>query len=152
MTRNARTADRYQIIGWRELIALPAFGITSMAGKIDTGARTSALNATALETFEQNDEAWIRFSLPFADRGKDVFEMRLADQRRIKNTGGVWQRRPIIETAVVLGERQWSVQVSLTDREEMGHDLILGRTALRRNRMVVNPRRSYLAGPPVLKT
>ncbi len=151
MARRTR-AERYQIIGWRELVALPAFGIASMPAKIDTGARTSALNAAEIETFEQDGEAWIRFLLPCADRGDDVFNVRLIDQRRIKNTGGVWQRRPIIETNVVLGEHQWIVQVSLADREKMEHDLILGRTALRRSRMVVNPRRSYLSGAPVLKT
>ena len=34
------------------------------------------------------------------------------------------------------------------DRAEMTFDIILGRTAIRKRRILVNPGRSFLAGPP----
>jgi hypothetical protein len=137
-------------IGWREEIALPDLGIKSMRAKIDTGARTSALNTTNLETFQRDGHEWVRFSLPaHGEESNERYEAQLADTRDIKNTGGVAETRPIIETTVVLGKRAWVIEISLADRENMQFDMIVGRTALRPKRLMVNSRRSFLAGPPV---
>lgn len=142
-------ARRQLEIGWRELIALPALGVPAMPAKIDTGARTSALHADEIEPFERDGAAWVTFTLPVGHRGRR-YTTRLAHERRIKNTGGHWERRPIIETTIVLGEHRWVIEVSLTNREKMEFDLILGRTAIRRNRIVVNPRRSFIVGTPIV--
>jgi len=137
-------------IGWRERIALPELGIKSMRAKIDTGARTSALNITELERFEREGQAWVRFALlAVAKKPTQRCEARLADTRDIKNTGGISESRPIIETTLVLGERAWMIEISLANRENMQFDLIIGRTALRAQRLTVNSDKSFLAGKPI---
>ena len=136
-------------IGWREHVALPELGIQSMRAKIDTGARTSALNTSDLEQFERDGQAWVRFSLPAGREIKDRYEARLADIRDIRNTGGVAETRPIIETTIVLGKRAWVIEISLADRENMQFDMIVGRTALRAQRLIVNSNKSFLAGRPI---
>jgi len=136
-------------IGWREHVALPELGITSMRAKVDTGARTSALNTSDMEQFERDGQAWVRFSLPASrPKSKARYEAELADIRDIKNTGGIAETRPIIETKIVLGKRAWVIEISLADRDNMKFDMIVGRTALRVKRLLVNPGRSYIAGPP----
>ena len=137
-------------IGWRECVALPELGIKSMRAKIDTGARTSALNTDNMERFERNGDTWVSFTLPAAGpRSKVHYEARLTDTRNIKNTGGIPETRPIIETVFVLGKRAWVIEISLADRENMKFDMIVGRTALRKKRLIVNPGRSFLAGQPI---
>ncbi|ODR93652.1 hypothetical protein AUC70_12505 [Methyloceanibacter stevinii] len=137
-------------IGWREHVALPELRIASMRAKIDTGARTSALNTDHMERFERDGQTWISFTLPAAGRrSKERYEAQLADVRAIKNTGGVAETRPIIKTTMVLGKRAWVIEISLADRENMKFDMIVGRTALRTQRLIVNPGRSYLAGDPI---
>lgn len=139
-----------RLIGWREYVALPELGIESMRAKIDTGARTSALNTDNMERFERNGDIWVSFTLPAAGPRSTVrYEARLADTRNIKNTGGTPETRPIIETLFVLGNRAWVIEISLADRENMKFDMIVGRTALRKKRLIVNPGRSFLAGQPV---
>ena len=136
-------------IGWREHVGLPELGISSMRAKIDTGARTSALHATGVEGFEHNGNAWVRFAVPLGRTKTMQCEAPITHRRHIKNTGGSSEQRPIIETTFVLGQRRWLIEVSLTDRGSMEFDLIVGRTAIRRHRMVVNPSRSFLVGLPI---
>ena len=136
-------------IGWREYVGLPDLGIASMRAKIDTGARTSALHATGVEGFERDGNPWVRFAVPLGRKKQLQCEAPITHQRHIKNTGGSSEERPIIETTFVLGRRHWLIEVSLTNRDNMEFDLIVGRTAIRRHRMIVNPSRSFLAGLPM---
>ena len=146
--RSRKLDDRE--IGWREHVALPELGISSMRAKIDTGARTSALNTDNMELFERDGQRWVSFTLPAAgQRSKVRYEAQPVDMRAIKNTGGIADTRYIIKTTMILGRRAWGIEISLADRENMKFDMIIGRTALRAQRLIVNPGRSYLAGQPV---
>lgn len=146
--RNSRARER-QIIGWREMVGLPDLGITSLRSKIDTGARTSALHAVDLAAFERDGARWIEFHVPQAGKARSIrCTAPLVDERLIKNTSGVPEHRYVIETTLVLGRRHWRMEVSLADREKMEFDLILGRTAIRRRKLLVDPGRSFLVGPP----
>lgn len=150
--RNLVAAGRgrgFREIGWREYVGLPDLGVSSMRAKIDTGARTSALHAAGIERFERDGIDWVRFSPLTGRKGELRCEAPLVQHRHIKNTGGSSEERPIIETTLVLGRYRWLIEVSLTNRDNMEFDLIVGRTAVRRYRMVVNPGRSYIAGLPL---
>jgi len=138
-----------EVIGWRETVAMPELGIAAIVAKIDTGARTSALHTDGLTPYLQDGEPWIGFRVPLRDgRSWARCAARIADQRPIKNTSGIAETRYVIETALVLGRRRWTIEVSLADRTTMALPLILGRTAIRRRRVVVDPGRSFLAGSP----
>lgn len=136
-----------QHIGWREWIALPGLELGPMKSKVDTGARTSALHATDFKTFQKDGETWIEFRLPFEETNA-VKSAPLLDERDIKNTSGVKDRRYVIVTDLVLGDRTWPIELSLADRENMSFEIILGRTAIRRRGLLVDPGRSFLAGQP----
>ncbi|MEQ9519645.1 MAG: RimK/LysX family protein [Parvibaculum sp.] len=137
------------VIGWREVVSLPELGIGSLEAKVDTGARTSALHATAIRQMDQDGKRMLEFEIP-ATRSHRAqrYVAPLVDARPIKNTGGVAEIRYVIETTLVLGAKSWKIEISLADRENMKFDLILGRTAIRRRRLYVDPGRSFLAGPP----
>lgn len=150
--RAVRKPARQQEIGWREDVGLPDLEIESLRAKIDTGARTSALHAVDIEVREEDGGAWASFHVPLADRLTHHWHVaRIVDRRWIKNTSGVPERRYVIRTTLVLGMRHWHIEVSLADRGQMGFDLILGRTAVRGRRLLVNPGKSFLAGPPRLR-
>ena len=138
-----------QVIGWREMVGLPQLGVSTLRAKIDTGARTSALHAIDLKPFEKDGVQWIEFHVaqPGQPRSRRC-SARVIDERQIKNTSGVPEQRYVIETLLILGQRRWRMEVSLANREQMGFELILGRTAIRRRRLLVDPGRSFLAGPP----
>lgn len=151
ITKQRKLAHRTrEVVGWRELVGLPDFNIEEMRAKIDTGARTSALHAENQEVFERAGQKWVRFKFPVRRPAPDLLlEALVIDERNIKNTGGVPERRLIIRTTLLLGRHRWKIDVSLADRKKMEFDLILGRTALRSRRVLVNPGSSFIMGRPL---
>jgi hypothetical protein len=136
-------------IGWRERVGFPDLGISCIRAKMDTGARTSALHAVNIEEFTRDEELWVSFGVPLEYDGPIVkCSAKMIETRAIKNTSGVPEDRYVIKTTVILAKRHWHIDVSLADRENMGFPLILGRTALRRHYLLVDPGRSFLASVP----
>ncbi len=135
-------------IGWREWVRLPDLGVAAIKAKIDTGARTSALHAYRIEPFRRGGELWVRFELhPLqrSDRLSVKCEAHAVDERTVRNSGGQAEQRYIIETMLRLGELAWTIELALTNRDQMGFRMLLGRTALKRG-VLVEPNRSFLAG------
>lgn len=137
-----------QIIGWREWLSLPELNINAIKVKVDTGARSSALHAFSLETFQQENKQMVRFGihpLQHSDCPEIYCEAEIKDERVVTDSGGHQEKRYVIETPILLGEEQWPIEVTLTNRETMGFRMLLGRTALR-ERFVVDPDKSFRLG------
>ena len=66
----------------------------------------------------------------------------MLEYRKIRNSGGIAQSRPVIKTEVKLGGQIWSIELSLTDRDVMGFRMLLGRQAVR-NKFLVDPGKSF---------
>jgi hypothetical protein len=138
------------IVGWREWVALPAWGVPWTKAKIDTGARTSAMHAFDLERFEQDDVAWVRFVVhPWQRSAADgvVVESPLVGSKEVRSSSGAATQRPVVRTTIRLAGITTDVDVTLTRRDEMGFRMLIGRQALR-GRFVVDPARSYAGGKP----
>jgi len=134
------------MIGWREWVSLPDLGIDKIKAKVDTGARTSALHAFRVQEFTQDDATYVRFSVHPAQRKRNPEVECVAlvlDRRPVTDSGGKTTQRYVIQTTVQAGSFAWPIELTLTNRDEMGFRMLLGRQAIRR-RFVVNPGRSYL--------
>ena len=134
------------LVGWREYVAMPDLEILLLRAKLDTGARTSALHAVRIKAEMDGDEEWVSFHIPI--RGlptNTISRARVIDRRTIKNTSGIPETRFVISTTLLLGPFKWKIELSLANRENMSHDLILGRTAIRQNKLCVDSGRSFIA-------
>lgn len=147
-TKRRKPTKDLVLAGWREWASLPDLGVNTIKMKLDTGARTSALHAWNIWTFERDGEDWVRFDLHPVQRNNAVSvtcEAPLVDRRSVKSTSGKAEERFVIRTKVVLGGKTRTIEVTLTNRDEMGFRMLLGRTAMRRW-VVVDPARSFLHG------
>ena len=143
--------DGPSLIGWREWVGLPKLGIRAIKAKVDTGARTTALHAVDIERRRHADGTdWLEFSVPAGNgHGTLRVEAPMIEEREVKNTSGVPDPRPVIQTTLSIDRRRWPIEITLADRTEMGFDVILGRTAIRRRGLLVDAGRSFLARPPL---
>lgn len=139
------------LFGWEEWASLPALGLRPVLAKVDTGARTSVLHAVDVEVFGPPTDLRVRFTVPAApgfDEPALICEAALADRRRITASNGRSEVRPIVRTVLAVGERERSVELSLTDRGLMTYRMLLGREALAAFGALVDPARMRLQAPP----
>lgn len=129
-------------------MALPDLGVDWLKAKIDTGARTSSLHAFDIREFERDGESWVRFQVkPWQDSQEDavVVESPIHDRRAVRSSSGHAQQRIVVQLMVRLVDREVLAEVTLSNRDEMGFRMLIGREALRRG-FVVDPARSFLGG------
>jgi hypothetical protein len=137
-------------VGWREWVALPEWGIEAIKAKIDTGARTSAIHADDIELFERDDVSWVRFLIrPWqrSDADAALVEAPRIDHRTITSSSGTRTDRPVVLAPIVLGGRAINAEITLTNRDEMGFRMLIGREALTQG-FTVDATASYLGGRP----
>lgn len=133
------------VLGWREWVSLPELGIDKIKAKIDTGARTSALHAFDVKVMESNGKRIVKFKMhPLQKNSEFVVECHadIVDERDVTDSGGHQERRLVIQTQLKIGELQYPIEMTLTDRDTMKFRMLLGRTALKPH-FVVDPARSF---------
>jgi hypothetical protein len=133
-------------VGWREPVALPAWGVKRIKAKIDTGARTSAIHVAHID--DLGDDR-IRFQVVTRDKPerRSVWvESEVARWARVRPSSGESQHRPVVTTIMRLGEIEREIEVSLVCREGMLCRMLVGRTALA-GAFRVDPSRTRLTDP-----
>ena len=146
MKKRKKVGSKKKIIGWREKAALPQLGVHSIKVKVDSGAKTSALHATRVETFTQNGKRKVRFRLHPRQNDKHKWvwaEADLVEKRKVKSSTGTETLRPVIRTQISLSGELYSIEVTLVNREMMGFRMLLGREAFRK-RFLVDASKSFL--------
>ncbi|NLY57882.1 MAG: ATP-dependent zinc protease [Gammaproteobacteria bacterium] len=146
-----KTFDHLNVIGLREWIGLPELGIDKVRAKVDSGARTSALHASDIETFQHDGETWVRFLAHTGTLRKPRHtpcEARLVSYKRIRSSNGQLQERHVIRTPMVLGDQCWEVDFTLTCRQSMRYRVLLGCTAMLDGQLVINPGLRFVQAQP----
>lgn len=129
------------VIGWREYIDLPEWGVTRMRAKIDTGARTSAIH---VEDIEELPDGRMRFDVIVSEKPLKTVTVEARPVRRstVKPSSGQRQKRYVFRTTIVIGPLEHEIELSLVSRESMLDRILVGRKALPPE-VLVNPHRTY---------
>jgi ribosomal protein S6--L-glutamate ligase len=121
------------ILGRTEWVSLPGLSLMAIKAKIDTGARTSALHAHAIEPFGSGTSLRVRFlvhPIPLKPKIEVRCEAPVKDLREVTSSNGEKEMRYIIETALAIGGCEWPIELGLTNREALSHRMLIGRQAL----------------------
>jgi len=147
---NAESIIGKPVIGWREWVELPDFDTPPIKAKIDTGARTSALHAFRIKPILKDDVPYVEFYIhPEQHRRKPEIrcEAPVLEQRNVTSSTGHKEHRYVIETTAAIGGDIFTIELTLTNRDELGFRMLIGRQAVR-GHFLVDPGRSYCAPAP----
>lgn len=141
------------ILGWREWVKIPDLSSRSIKAKIDTGAKSSSIHTSDLETFSKGNQEYARFKiLPLqrSDRRITEAEAEILEYREVKSSNGEVTLRPVISSHISILGMTWSIELTLASRDDMKFRMLLGRDAFR-GRFLIDVSRSYLGGRPKRK-
>lgn len=138
--------DQPILIGWREKVSLPQLGVGTFSAKIDTGARSAALHATNIE----RDDHHVTFVLPLPKRHHHC-RLPLKGMRKVRSSSGHTETRAVVETDVKIGKHVLKMEVTLTDRTDMGVAMLIGRSSIGHG-FLVHPTKTNLLSTRKRKT
>lgn len=134
------------IAGWKEVISFPDWHVFHLLAKLDTGAKSSALDVAEIKEL---DDGRIRFRI-LANRKLDDFGQtittRPSGRTRVKSSNGQIQIRYRVLTSVQIGHLIKELEFTLVSRRSMICRALLGRRALE-GAFLVDSSQKYLLGP-----
>jgi ribosomal protein S6--L-glutamate ligase len=138
-----------KIIGWKEWFSLDCIALPAIKGKIDTGAKTSALHAFNIETFYIEDVEYVRFDIHPLQKNKRLVRScisRVIDRRMVSDSSGKKEKRIVIKSDLKIGDKKIRVELTLTNRDNMSFRMLLGREAIMQAKMIVDISKSFVQG------
>jgi ribosomal protein S6--L-glutamate ligase len=134
------------IIGSEEWCEFGALGIPAIKARVDSGAKTSSIQAANAKVFGRGGQEYVKFEInPLQDnRSINIqCEAKLVDRRTVKSSSGIAEERFVIKTPVTIGADTFDIELTLANRDTMEFRMLLGREALN-GRYMVNPADSFL--------
>jgi hypothetical protein len=139
-----------RVLGWLEWARLEP-GHIKIKTKLDTGAKTSSIDADDIEAFTRDNHPWVRFRVPLggrpddSDHGVDLFfELPVLRETRIKHHVLNPTTRYVVHLKLCVGGTTFTTPVTLADRRRFNYPLLLGRLALK-GRALVDAGRIFTA-------
>ncbi|MBD1261560.1 30S ribosomal protein S6--L-glutamate ligase [Maribacter polysiphoniae] len=139
------TLNKLRIIGSEEWCFFDQLGIPAIKARVDSGAKTSSIQATNIKVINKGVQEWVKFEVNPLQENRSITlncEARLIDRRMIKSSTGISEERLVVKTPVTLGNDTFDIELTLANRDTMEYRMLLGREALM-DRYMVNPAESY---------
>lgn len=133
------------VIGWVERVHIYP-GDFELHAKIDTGAKTSSLNAPNMDIYKREGDDWVRFEVTNRKGISHKFDEKIVRIARIRRHGGRFQKRPVIMLRVCVGTILRETQVNLINRKNFNYQMLIGRRFMDKY-VVVDPQHTFLAKP-----
>lgn len=123
-------AESMEVLGWIETVSIDG-GDFRLDAKLDTGADNSSLHAVDIETFEREDEEWVRFTTEDRDGETASFEATVEGTVLIRRLEGDPERRQVVKMKLCIDDVEREVEVNLTDRSALDYPMLIGRSFLK---------------------
>ncbi|MDX1949362.1 MAG: 30S ribosomal protein S6--L-glutamate ligase [Rickettsiales bacterium] len=136
------------IIGAEEWVSFPSLNIPAVKARIDSGAKTSSLHAYNIEIKQVEGKNFAFFDIHPLQASKAVTikcKAELVGERSVKSSSGHSEKRYVIKIPIKLGADVWEAEITLTNRDNMGYRMLLGREAMR-GKLLVDPDKHFELG------
>lgn len=135
-------------MGGEEWCRFDELGIPAIKARVDSGAKTSSMQASKIKIFTKGMEDWVRFEVnPLQDNRSIslLCQAKLLDIRSVKSSQGISEERPVIKTPVNIGGKIYEIELTLANRDTMEYRMLLGREAIN-GRYLVDPAQGFVKG------
>ena len=124
------------VIGWKESIDLPDWGINDITAKADTGARRSAIDVKHIIEMPGN-KVQFDIALHRNDRNStQTIVSSISHQTHVRSSNGEEHERYFVTTQIRIGQTTKTIELSLVNRKNMTCRMLLGRKALENDFLV----------------
>ncbi|MCL4123712.1 UNVERIFIED_CONTAM: hypothetical protein GTU68_044145, partial [Idotea baltica] len=133
------------IIGGEEWCVFENLGVPAIKARVDSGAKTSSIQAANIKVFNKEAQEWVKFEISPLQENRSIAiecEARLVDRRMVKSSSGISEERLVVQTPLTMGGETFDVELTLANRDTMEFRMLLGREAIN-DRFVVNPALNY---------
>lgn len=133
------TNIKMEIIGRKDLVSFPAFGLYSVPVKIDSGAYTSSMHCSKIELIEKDNK--VQLHVVFLDEqyqgytGKE-FVFSTFKEKKVKSSNGQSQLRYFITGTIRIFNKEYETLFSLTQRTGLRNPILLGRKLLNKRFLI----------------
>lgn len=125
--------EQLQLIGRREHVDFPEWGLKRVRAKVDTGAYSSTLDVAGYELLDGESGPLALLRLALNRRCPDsvrVVRTPVVGFTKVRSSTGCQETRPVIEALIRLGSVSRRIRLTVTDRSRMRCRMLLGRQAL----------------------
>mgnify|MGYP000176845504 CR=1 FL=1 len=133
--------ENFKIIGSEEWCSFENFGIPAIKARVDSGAKTSSIQANNIKPFYKDTEEWVSFEVNPLQENRSITikcEAKIYAKRTVKSSMGISEERIVVKTLTTMGSDSFEIELTLANRDSMEFRMLIGREALQ-NRFLVNP-------------
>jgi len=124
------------ILGKIDKFDLPDLNLKSVRAKIDTGAKTSSLHCM---TIKPTKDGYVKFITLDENNKKftgDYITKKISRIANVKSSNGTIQTRYFIQTPIVIYNKTYNMELSLSFRGSMKFPLLIGRELIKQDFLV----------------
>jgi len=136
-------SETLNVIGWKESVDLPEWGIKNITVKVDTGACRSAIDVFNIKELGYGN---IQFDVMVDRKKRELSKTvvaKILHNTHVRSSNGEQSERYFVETVITIGKQTRRIELSLISRHQMTHRMLLGRKALE-GMFVVDPSQIYI--------
>jgi hypothetical protein len=130
-----------QVVGWIEYVTILPENLKIKA-KLDTGARSSSLNAVNVSEFKRGGDTFVRFTLTNWKGRIETIEAKVIRMAKIKKHNSDPELRPVILIGICLKKIYKEVEVNLVNRSNFNYQLLIGRSYLKGD-FIIDPSKTF---------
>jgi len=133
------------IIGRKDVADFDQLDLFGIEVKVDSGAYTSSFHCHKIEKIIKNDRDWVKCNFLDPDHPQfheKEFSFEIFKIRKIKSSNGIVEERLSIITEIIIFERKYPIELTLTERTDMKHPVLLGRKFLSKRFLIDTSRKN----------
>ena len=128
------------IIGCAEWCSFDGFGIPAIKARVDSGAKTSSIQANNITIFSKKTEKWVSFEVYPIQQNESISitcEAKIYAKRLVKSSMGISEKRLVIKAPITIADLTYDIELTLANnRDSMEFRMLLGREVLNKRFLI----------------